>query len=53
MKILPEDTFPNQEGKYTCDKCGEKFRLRGTLDTHKKGHCPAEHLTIKDINRNI
>lgn len=25
----------NKEGKYTCDKCGEKFRLKSTLCNHK------------------
>ena len=37
---------PNKYGTHICKKCGERFRLKGTLNAHKKGHCPAEHLVL-------
>lgn len=28
----------NERGKYTCDICKEKFRLKMTLENHKREH---------------
>jgi len=35
MKLFHNDPYPNERGRYECEKCGEKFRLQSTLDRHK------------------
>ena len=39
MKLNYDDPYPNEKETYECPKCGEKFRLKSTMDRHK---CPEE-----------
>ena len=34
MKLSSDDPYPNEKETYTCEKCGEKFRLQSTMDRH-------------------
>jgi len=34
MKLHHDDPYPNARDTYECEKCGEKFRLKATLNQH-------------------